>query len=186
MTHLSPRPIQCLLRLAAVALAGLLCLAPAASAGQVFSGRVVGVPSGDRLYVLPLTRSNPPGRQLGPRRGAGQILVQLFGVDAPEAEQPFGLAAWGFATRLASGQLVSVEVREQQGRDRVKGVVRLPDGRQLNREVVQAGMGWWLTEEAPNEVALSLAESAARQGRVGLWSQQKPLPPWEWRRLKGR
>lgn len=169
-----------------MALAGLLCLAQSAPAGQVFIGRVVGVPSADSLYVLPRTGPSSSGRWLGPRMGSVQVLVQLFGVDAPEEDQPFGVAAWGFTKRLASGQLVNVEVRAKQGLDRVKGVVRLPNGRQLNREVLQSGMGWWLKEEAPNEAGLSLAESAARQGRVGLWSQEKPLPPWEWRRLKGR
>lgn len=30
----------------------------------------------------------------------------------------------------------------------------------------------------------SAAEESARAGRVGLWTEHEPVPPWEWRKAR--
>jgi hypothetical protein len=35
---------------------------------------------------------------------------------------------------------------------------------------------------APGDMTLSRLENEAREGRRGLWSQENPVPPWDWRR----
>ena len=62
----------------------------------------------------------------------------------------------------------------------------LPDGRNLNRELVNAGLAWWYRQYARNDRELERMEAEARKAKRGLWADLNPVPPWEWRRSKQR
>jgi endonuclease YncB( thermonuclease family) len=71
-----------------------------------------------------------------------------------------------------------------QGHDRygrIIGAIRLPDGRDLNAELVRAGLAWWYRKYAPNDVNLQAFEETARKGKVGLWKDANPVAPWDYR-----
>ena len=51
---------------------------------------------------------------------------------------------------------------------RVVGVVLLPDGRSLNRELVRAGFAWWYRRYAPDDTTLDQLEREARGAQRGL------------------
>ena len=70
--------------------------------------------------------------------------------------------------------------RDQYGR--LVADVILPDGRNLNRELVRAGLAWWYRRYAPHDAELEALEAEARAARRGLWADPHPVPPWEWRR----
>jgi endonuclease YncB( thermonuclease family) len=59
--------------------------------------------------------------------------------------------------------------------------VILADGRSLNQELVRAGYEWWYRRYS-KDFSLSELEAQARLARSGLWADQQPTPPWEWRR----
>jgi Staphylococcal nuclease homologue len=59
--------------------------------------------------------------------------------------------------------------------------VFLPDGASLNRELVKEGMAWWFEKYAPNDKVPEKLESEAREAKRGLWRQENPVAPWEWR-----
>ena len=58
----------------------------------------------------------------------------------------------------------------------------LPDGRNLNREIVKSGFAWWFRRYAPNDKELRRLEAEARDARRGLWVDPEPIPPWEFRK----
>jgi hypothetical protein len=64
------------------------------------------------------------------------------------------------------------------------GEIILPDGRNLNQEIVRAGLAWWYQQYARRETVLRDLEQEARAAKRGLWIDPKPVAPWEWR--KGR
>ena len=69
--------------------------------------------------------------------------------------------------------------------DRYKRTVAeiiLPDGRNLNRELVRAGLAWWYERYARRETVLQNLEQEARDAKRGLWIDPKPVEPWEWRK----
>src|SRR4051794_25042538 len=47
--------------------------------------------------------------------------------------------------------------------------------------MVRAGMGWWHRKYAPADRELAGLEAEAKAARRGLWAQEIPTPPWEWR-----
>ncbi len=61
--------------------------------------------------------------------------------------------------------------------------VILPDGKNLNQELVQDGMCWRYRKYSPDDRTLEQLETKARKGKRGLWVDRNPIPPWEWRKL---
>ncbi len=57
-------------------------------------------------------------------------------------------------------------------------------------EQVKAGLAWhykkYQREQSPEDQRLyAQAEIRAREERLGLWRDKKPMPPWDYRRLLG-
>lgn len=108
--------------------------------------------------------------------------IRLYGIDCPESAQPFGQKAKKYALEQVARKTVVVDVRDQDRYGRMVGVVTLPDGRNLNRELVRSGFAWWYERYAPDDSQLKALELEAREARRGLWADPRPVPPWEWRR----
>jgi micrococcal nuclease len=151
-------------RLAAIAFATIISASGLTSAGS-FSGKVVGVSDGDTIRVM---------------HGGQAEVIRLFGIDCPESYQPFGARAKQFTAALAFGRLVNVSVKEKDRYGRQVAQITLPDGRNLERELVRAGLAWWYRHYT-NDPALAKLEAEARSARRGLWSDARPVPPWEYR-----
>ncbi len=152
------------------ALTLFLAVAPALQArpaGQVLTGRVVGVSDGDTLTLLV---------------GRTTHRIRLHGIDAPESHQDFGSRAKQALSQAVFGKTIRVEVKDRDRYGRLVGVVRAGD-RDVNAQLAGAGMAWayrqYSTDYVPEELK-------ARQAKRGLWSGQHPIPPWEFRRGGGR
>ena len=77
--------------------------------------------------------------------------IRLWGIDCPESKQPFGTRAKQFTGDLAFGKTVAVRVRDVDRYHRTVAEVILPDGRNLNQELVRAGLAWWYQQYARRE-----------------------------------
>ena len=135
-----------------------------------FRGKVVGVSDGDTITVLD---------------GTTRVKVRLNGVDCPERGQAFGARAKQLTSELAFGKTVTVRPFGKDRYDRVLGEVVLPDGRVLNEELVAAGMAWHYTRYS-KDATLARLERRAREARVGVWSDARPVAPWEFRAMQRR
>jgi endonuclease YncB( thermonuclease family) len=60
----------------------------------------------------------------------------------------------------------------------------LCDGIEANTEQVRRGMAWVFVRYAAKNSALYAVEARARQHRVGLWADARPVAPWDWRAQK--
>jgi endonuclease YncB( thermonuclease family) len=69
---------------------------------------------------------------------------------------------------------VRVETTDRYGRS--VGWVTLPDGTNLNREILLVGMGWWYRKYYPNDRSLEELEEKARAAKYGLWKDKHPVP----------
>ena len=133
-----------------------------------FTGRVVDVSDGDSIKV----------------RFVGKIQkVQLAGIDCPERRQPFGKEATEFTSDRALGKEVTVEVIRIGPNGLTLGEVSLPDGENLNRALIKAGLAWKKKNQSTDDGFEKLEEEARTAG-VGLWSEKDPVPPWEYRKQR--
>lgn len=131
------------------------------------SGRVVKVTDGDTITLLDDNEA--------------QHKIRLHGIDTPEYRQPYGRAAKDAMARLVAGRTVGVEVKGTDRYGRTVGIVYV-DNVNANREIVRAGYAWWYRQYARFDDELEEAEAAARKIGNGLWTEEEPIPPWEWRR----
>ena len=74
-----------------------------------------------------------------------------------------------------------MKVRDIDRYKRTAAETILPDGRNLNQELVRAGLAWWYQQYARRESAMRDLKEA-RDAKRGLWSDPKPVEPWEWRK----
>lgn len=134
---------------------------------------VVGVNDGDTITVKMIDT----GRQ---------ERVRLATIDAPELNQPYGKASKKSLSDLVFGKKVRLEFVDRDQYGRLVSEVFV-NGMNVNAEQIRRGFAWHYkqyqnqqTEEQRN--LYSSAEEAAKQQRVGLWRDQNPVPPWEWRK----
>ncbi len=109
------------------------------------------------------------------------IKVRLFGIDAPESDQPYGDKAELALLKLAGDQLVRMEIVGQDKNDRLIVNVHLTDGTYVNLSLVQQGLAWWYEYYAPSEAALEQAHREAQNNLRGLWADENPIDPYDWR-----
>lgn len=84
----------------------------------------MGVSDGDTISVM---------------RGGKAVKVRLHGIDCPEKKQLFGTLAKQYTSEMAFGKEVEVRVKTADRYGRLVGEVILPDGSDLNKELVHFG-----------------------------------------------
>lgn len=162
-------------------IASLLLLSLAASA-ETIEGRVIKVSDGDTVNILDDAHQ--------------KYHVRLSGIDAPEKDQPFGKRAQQKLSELVFGKTVVFEWSKRDHRDRPVGKLYVAQSNcpscapvDTGFEVLKAGLAWhykqYQREQTPEDrVRYSEAEESARSLRNGLWYDENPTPPWEWRKAK--
>lgn len=107
--------------------------------------------------------------------------IRLFGIDTPESDQAFGRAAGRALTDRILGKDVFIVLEDVDNYGRLVATVFTEEGN-INLSLVEEGLAWWYRDFAADYRELADAESAARASRSGLWQDNNPMPPWEWRR----
>ena len=111
--------------------------------------------------------------------------VRLFGVDAPELDQPYGTEAREHLQVLALGKNFWLDVEDVDQYDRVVGVLYSADRRaSVNRRMVEVGLAFRYSDYGDLYGTLA-SETSARENRLGVWHQDGGgIRPWDWRRGK--
>ena len=74
--------------------------------------------------------------------------IRLHGIDCPERKQAFGTKAKQVASELMFGREVTVKDHGRERFGRTIATVLLPDGTNVNHELVKEGWCWWYTGPA--------------------------------------
>jgi len=143
------------------------CLLAAQSVLADFSGKVVGVSDGDTLTVL---------------KDRKQVKVRLVEIDAPEKRQAFGNRSKQALSALVHGKQVEIKEHGTDRYGRTLGRI-YQSGLDVNAEMVRRGMAWVYVKYVKDK-RLNQLEAEARKQRRGLWADEDPVPPWEWRRAR--
>lgn len=151
--------------LPAVVLAQAPASAPGGPVAREFVGKVVAVDDGHSVTVQHDGRAER---------------VRLAGIEAPRPGQEYAGQSKAFLAGIAFGREVTVRTAERAEDGRPVAVVTLKDGRCLNQEAVRAGMVWAQRQPVADAV-LSSIEADARGDRRGLWRDERPVAPWDFR-----
>lgn len=139
------------------------------------NGRVARITDGDTVWIQVADRFE-------------WVQVRFYGVDAPESEwpdlwpaQPFSAEAKKFLVEKTAGRQVSVQLKNDTTYGRTVGEIFV-NGKSLSRELLKHGLAWWNKKYAPDDLVLKNLQEKAKSAKLGLWSQENPVPPWEHRR----
>jgi endonuclease YncB( thermonuclease family) len=146
-----------------------------------FTGKVVHVADGNTISVLKEQES---------------LKIVIAGIDAPENKQPFGNIAKKQLAYMLAGKEVRVEEKRKDAYGRTIARVWAASDDCRSRDcpatvdvglvLLAQGLAWFYKEHAPElgvteQRQYTSAEEGARNGRVGLWHDPEPVPPWVWR-----
>jgi endonuclease YncB( thermonuclease family) len=139
---------------------------------ETWQGTCTGVLDGDSLLVS---------------GGRGKKEVRLYGVDAPEFDQAYGRQARACLRTLVLKKTVTIEPLDMDTYGRTIAKV-YREGDCVNERLIADGCARVYTRfcKPEDREAWSVLEHNARQQRSGLWSQDNPVAPWDFRRTKWR
>lgn len=131
-------------------------------------GKVVGIKDGDTIVVL-----------LGDKT---QKTLRLAEVDCPESGQAFGKKAKQFTSnQVFRKEVIFYEIdTDRYGRSICK--VYYDSNKYLSEEIIRNGLGWFYFKYSKNS-KLEKLHNEARKKRVGLWSDNNAISPYEYRQL---
>jgi endonuclease YncB( thermonuclease family) len=167
-------------------LAILILLTPFSVWANTLQGKVVKVADGDTVTIVD---------------NQGQKhRIRLAGIDAPEKNQPYGDVSTKGLIELVSGRIVTIEYEKRDRYKRIIGKVLVdPPGDMFcmaldcvkkidaGLEQIKAGLAWhykyYQMEQSEEDRRIySEAELEARAKQIGLWKDEEPMAPWDWRR----
>ncbi len=136
-------------------------------------------PKGESQAAYPLG-VNPAAPSSRGRHAGSLVKIRLAEIDAPEKAQAFGLASRNTLAEMVLRKQVWVSTLavDKYGREIAQLKV---NGLSVNEEMVRRGMAWEYSHYHSDRRYIALQQKARQAGR-GLWAQNDPLPPWQWRK----
>jgi micrococcal nuclease len=133
------------------------------------SGKVIKIVDGDTYDIL--LDNNTTKR------------IRMDAIDAPERGMPFYKVSKDYLGTLCFGQTVRLEQTaiDQYGRTVAK--TYRANGDELGLLMIEAGYAWHFKKYSSDKM-LAKAEASARNRKAGLWIDDLPAAPWEWRASK--
>lgn len=109
--------------------------------------------------------------------------VRLWGIDSPEIKQQYGKAAQrNLETHIH--REVSLEYKTRDKNNFMMAIVTYKqkngDEINLNYFLVEQGYAW--KNKFTKDKKLEKLQNQAKRNQVGLWRNDNPTPPWEWRK----
>lgn len=108
-----------------------------------------------------------------------QVKIRLTEIDAPESKQAFGTQSKQSLSELCFKKTVVVTDNGTDKYKRTLGRIRC-EGVDANAEQVKRGMAWAYRQYLTDQSIADLEESAKSE-KLGLWADDEPVPPWEFR-----
>ena len=132
------------------------------------SGKVVGISDGDTFTML--------------NNDKQEIRVRLYGIDAPEKNQDFGKVSKKFLSDLIYNKQVTIMEMDRDRYNRIVSIAKI-DSIVVNEVMLEEGLAWHYDQYDNNPYWIAL-ELAAQKQRRGLWRDEAPTPPWNFRKQK--
>lgn len=111
----------------------------------------------------------------------GNFKLRLSDIDAPERNQAYGKKSRRALIKLCKGNGIQVNAIIL-GTDKYNRHLGKLQCNNIDASMYLAEHGFtWHNEKYSNDVTIQNAAFSAREKRIGLWRNKKPIPPWVWR-----
>jgi endonuclease YncB( thermonuclease family) len=106
--------------------------------------------------------------------------VLLFGIDSPELGQAHGKDAKLFLEKMVLKKKVTVKFHGKDRTGKRLAVILLKNEEDPRVELLKEGLAWTVEKNAPQELEPYIRWARAK--KKGLWEEETPTPPWQFRR----
>lgn len=136
-------------------------------AKKPFTGVVTKIIDGDSLKV---------------RQGKKSYEIRLYGVDAPEYDQPYSSAAKKLVKQTILGKRVDVIPVEWDRYHRLVAIVSY-GGNTINERLLQYGLAWYYPKYCKKSVCQNWKKigKIAKKNKKNIWSDPSSVAPWTWK-----
>ncbi len=111
------------------------------------------------------------------------LKIRLFGIDAPELKQKYGEESRICLENMIKNKKIEYAIKEKSDKyGRIVGII-FADDKNINLEMVKKGCAWsyWSYNKS---LYFLFEQYKAKYKKVGLWQDDNPQPPWEYRHRK--
>lgn len=132
-----------------------------------FTARVTKVIDGDSIEV---------------RSGKKKYEVRLYGIDAPEYDQPFAASAKKYVKKSILDKKVSILPVDEDRYGRLVAIVKRGQST-INERLLERGLAWYYPKYCKKRVCSSWKKKSksAKKKRKNIWSDADPIAPWRWK-----
>jgi len=113
------------------------------------------------------------------KRDQDTIEIRIAGIDCPEFGQPFFEQAKQLTEQKCLNRKVVVKRLDTDRYGRLVSIVHVGSVN-LAEQLLRSGMAWHYKKYDASEQFAEF-EQTSRESRIGLWMQEAPIPPWEYR-----
>lgn len=146
-------------------LAGVVLFNPARAGDVRIMGTVTTVVDGNTLEI---------------NTSEGPMKVYLYGIDCPELDQAYGDKAKARLENLLLNRQVTVDLIKRDRKGNHFALVFTDVGDDPRIDLLREGLAWTVEDGSAQD--LEPYRTFAQQKRRGLWRDNKPKPPWVFRR----
>lgn len=139
-------------------------------------------PSGSTIPIEARVHHIIDGDSLVVVTGKSFMEIRLWGIDAPEYDQPGSEEAKDHLRYLTEVGRLNLFVKDRDRYGRIVGIVEC-NGISVNEEMIASGNAWvhiYYCKESVCQKWKKL-ESSARKNNLGLWKWEKAIEPWKWK-----
>ena len=146
-------------------------------------GKVVSIADGDTVIIVVADNSTkskflqPPSSQSSSKK---QYRIRLNDIDAPESKQAFGNKSKENLKNYIYQKDVVVKHESTDKYGRILGTIYY-QGKDINLQQVKDGYAWVYRHYSKKQDYIK-EEEKARQERKGLWADNNPINPYDFRR----
>lgn len=131
---------------------------------QTYQGKIISVIDGDTFIF---------------QTQEGSLNIRMTDIDAPEKAQDYGKESKAFLEKFVN-QKATVIGKGTDRYGRTLGTLFI-DSKNINLESVETGNAWHYVKYS-TDTTFANAEALARANKIGLWKEEGPEAPWEFRK----
>ncbi|QNN58663.1 thermonuclease family protein [Diaphorobacter ruginosibacter] len=112
------------------------------------------------------------------------VRIRVAHIDAPELHQTYGPESKARLARLCLHRRAQITPAALDMYGRMVASLQC-DGTDASADQLRSGLAWLSTRDAHARQALQPLQSMAQRTHAGLWVQQRPMAPWDYRKRYG-
>jgi micrococcal nuclease len=149
----------------------LFCIFIATSQAEESIYKVAYVYDGDTVKLRPIDSSD----------SQEEFKLRLTDIDAPERNQSYGLKSRRALIKLCKGKniIVTAQITGTDKYQRSLGRLKC-NGIDASYYLAEHGLAWFYTQYS-SDIAIENATKNARRLTLGIWADENPIAPWDWR-----